>query len=58
MKFVNSVREVLGGFQNLRFASEEDGTRKLWAYLTAPRKRRASYSISELSEGHAFYAYT
>src|SRR5271157_4327601 len=51
VRFVNSMREVLTGFQNLRFASDEDGTRKLWADFTAPGKKKASYAISELSEG-------
>lgn len=51
VRFVNSMREVLSGFRNLRFASDEDGTRKLWADFAAPRKKKASYAISELSEG-------
>ena len=51
VRFINSMREVLSGFQSLRFASDEDGTRKLWADFAAPKKRRASYAISELSEG-------
>jgi predicted ATPase len=51
VRFVNSMREVLNGFLNLRFASDEDGTRKLWADFGAPKKKRSSYAISELSEG-------
>jgi len=57
VRFVNSIREVLSGFQTLRFASDEDGTRRLWADFTAPRKKKASYGISELSEGQRCLLY-
>ena len=49
--FLRSLKEALNGFQSLRFSSEEDGVRRLRADFTAPKKVKASYSISELSEG-------
>ena len=51
VRFLNSMKEALSGFQTLRFVSDEDGTRKLWADFTAPGKKKVSYAISELSEG-------
>lgn len=51
VRFLNSLKEAVSGFQALRFASDEDGTRKLWADFTAPGKKKVSYAISELSEG-------
>lgn len=49
--FLDSMKHVLNGFQNLRFSSDEDGTRRLRADFMGPRRRKVSYSISELSEG-------
>lgn len=51
VKFLNSMKETLNGFQALRFSSEEDGVRKLRADFTVPMKKRVNYSIAELSEG-------
>ncbi|MGC2298301.1 MAG: AAA family ATPase [Acidobacteriaceae bacterium] len=51
VKFVNSLKECMDGFQALRFSPEEDGARKLRAEFLGPTKKRISYSISELSEG-------
>ncbi len=54
VKFLNSMRETLNGFQTLRFAADEDGTRKLWTDFSAPRKDSVTYSFSELSEGQRY----
>jgi predicted ATPase len=51
VRFVTSMKEVLTGFQALRFSSDEDGTRKLRADFAGPRKGKVNYAISELSEG-------
>lgn len=52
VKFLESLRGCMDGFQALKFSSEEDGVRKLRAEFRAPtKKRRVSYSIAELSEG-------
>jgi ATPase subunit of ABC transporter with duplicated ATPase domains len=51
VKFLNSMRDALTGFQSLRFSSDEDGRRNLRADFTAPRKKGVNYAISELSEG-------
>ena len=51
VRFLNSVKEVLAGFQALRLWSYEDGTRKLQAEFVGPGKQRLNYAISELSEG-------
>jgi len=45
------MKEALTGFQTLRFSSDEDGTRRLRADFTGPRKGKVNYAISELSEG-------
>ena len=50
-KFLNSMKETVSGFQALRFALDEDETRKLWIDFAAPAGKRVAYSISELSEG-------
>lgn len=51
VKFLNSMRDALTGFQTLKFSSDEDGRRNLRAEFTAPRKRGVNYAIYELSEG-------
>jgi AAA15 family ATPase/GTPase len=51
LRFLNSMKEALEGFQALRFSSDEDGVRKLRADFTAPTNKKINYSISELSEG-------
>jgi predicted ATPase len=51
LHFLKSVKEVLDGFQALRFSSDEDGVKKLRADFLAPTKKRVNYSLSELSEG-------
>jgi len=54
VKFLNSMRETLNGFQALRFAPDEDGTRKLWTDFSAPLRKTVLYSFSELSEGQRY----
>jgi predicted ATPase len=51
VKFLASLKESLDGFFALKFSSTEDGVRKLRAEFLSPTKKRASYSIAELSEG-------
>jgi predicted ATPase len=51
VKFLASLKESLDGFSALKFSSSEDGVRKLRAEFLSPTKKRASYSIAELSEG-------
>ena len=54
VRFLNSMREVLRGFQTLRFMSEHAGTRRLQADFTAPLREKVTYTISELSEGQRY----
>jgi predicted ATPase len=49
--FLNSMKEVLNGFQALRFSSGERGVRELLGDFTAPGKKSVGYAIAELSEG-------
>jgi len=51
VNFLTSLREGMNGFLSLRFATQDGGTRKLWADFEAPSKGRAAYTISELSDG-------
>jgi predicted ATPase len=51
VRFINSMKEALTGFQTLRFSSDEDGTRRLRADFTGPRKGKVNFAISELSDG-------
>ena len=51
VRFLNSIKEVLTGFQALRFSADEDGTRTLRADFTTPGKKAVNYAIFELSEG-------
>jgi predicted ATPase len=51
VRYISSLKEALTGFQGLRLSSDEDGTRRLRADFTGPRKGKVSYAISELSEG-------
>jgi AAA15 family ATPase/GTPase len=51
VRFLTALRASLSGFQALRFSSEEDGVRRLWADFTTPEKGKVSYSFSELSDG-------
>jgi predicted ATPase len=51
LRYLESIKEVLDGFQGLRFSSEEDGVKKLRADFLAPTKKRVNYSLSELSDG-------
>jgi predicted ATPase len=51
VRYVTSLREALGGFQTLRFSSDEDGTRRLRADFAGPKKGTVNYALSELSEG-------
>ena len=54
VRFLNSMREVLPGFQMLRFSSDEDGQRRLRADFAAPRKQGMNFAISELSDGQRY----
>jgi len=51
LKFLESMKAALDGFQTLRFSSEEDGVKKLRADFTTSTKKRVNYSLSELSDG-------
>ncbi len=51
LRFLNSLKEALEGFQALRFSSEEDGVRKLRVDFITPTRERVNYSLAELSEG-------
>ena len=51
VRFLASMKNVLTGFQSLRFSSDEDGSRKLRADFSGPGDKRVNYAISELSEG-------
>ena len=51
VKFIDSLRACIDGFQTLKSSSDEDGVRKLRAEFLAPTRKRVIYSISELSEG-------
>jgi predicted ATPase len=54
LKFVESLRECMDGFQSLRFLTEEDGARKLRAEFLVTGQQRVSYSFSELSLGQRY----
>lgn len=54
VRFLTSMREVLPGFQMLRFSSDEDGKRRLRADFAAPRKQKMDFAISELSDGQRY----
>jgi len=51
VKFLESMKATLDGFQTLRFYSEEDGVKKLRADFTTSTQKRVSYLLSELSDG-------
>jgi len=51
VRFLNSIKEALPGFQTLRFSSDEDGKRRLRADFAGPRKEKMNFAISELSDG-------
>src|SRR5271165_2498899 len=51
VKFIDSMRDTLTGFQSLRFSPDEGGRRNLRVDFTAPRKKIVNYAIYELSEG-------
>ncbi|MBZ5521094.1 MAG: AAA family ATPase [Acidobacteriia bacterium] len=51
LRFLNSMKDALDGFQALRFSSGEDGVKQLRADFMASTKGRINYSLSELSEG-------
>lgn len=51
VNFIKSLQDCMEGFITLRFSSEEDGSRTLRAEFSAPGDTKASYSISELSDG-------
>ena len=54
VRFLNSMQEVLPGFQTLRFSSDEDGNRRLRADFAGPRKQKLNFAISELSDGQRY----
>jgi predicted ATPase len=49
-----SMREVLAGFLNLRFSSEDDGVKKLRADFTSPAQGKVTFSLHELSDGQRY----
>lgn len=49
-----SMREVLAGFQNLRFSSEDDGVKKLRADFASPAQGKVTFSLHELSDGQRY----
>jgi len=49
--FRASIREVLPGFLNLRFSSEDDGVRKLRADFSLSGRGKLTVSLKELSDG-------
>jgi predicted ATPase len=51
VRFLQSIKEALDGFQTLRVFPDDDGVRKLRLDFTAPSKEKVNYSVSELSEG-------
>lgn len=51
VRFLKSLKQSLDGLQTLRFSPDETGVRKLWLDFMAPTGKKASYSLSELSEG-------
>lgn len=51
VRFINSLKDALTGFQTLRFSSDEDGTRRLRADFMGPQRSKVNYAISELSDG-------
>lgn len=46
-----AMRDVLSGFMNLRFSSEDDGVRKLRADFASPAQGKLTVSLHELSDG-------
>jgi predicted ATPase len=54
LRFLNSLRGAMSGFQTLRFSSEEDGARKLRAEFTVSGSQRVRYSLAELSLGQRY----
>jgi predicted ATPase len=51
VRFLQSIKGALDGFQTLRVFPDETGVRKLRLDFTAPTKEKVNYSLSELSEG-------
>jgi len=49
-----SMREVLAGFLNLRFSSEDDGVKKLRADFSSPAQGKLTFSLHELSDGQRY----
>lgn len=49
-----SMREVLAGFQNLRFSLEDDGVNKLRADFNSPAQGKLTFSLHELSDGQRY----
>jgi len=49
--FLKSIEGVMDGLEALRFSSEEDGVLRLRADFSTPSKKKATFSISELSDG-------
>jgi predicted ATPase len=50
-RFKSSIREVLPGFELLRFSREEDGVNRLHADFRSSSGQRRTFSIRELSDG-------
>jgi predicted ATPase len=51
VRFLQSVKEALDGFQALRVLPDEAGVRTLRLDFTTPTGKKVNYSVSELSEG-------
>jgi predicted ATPase len=51
VKFLESMKAALDGFQTLRFSSEEDGVKRLRADFATSTNKRVSYSLYDLSDG-------
>ena len=54
VRFLGSMKEVLDGFQELRFYSSGAGVEKLRAVFAAFANKRVNYSLPELSDGQRY----
>jgi len=54
VRFLSSMKEVLDGFQELRFYSSAAGEEQLRAVFAISANKRANYSLSELSDGQRY----
>lgn len=54
VKFLESLKSCMDGFEALRFSSEQDGVRRVRAEFISPDKEPVTYSVSELSVGQRY----